>query len=161
MTSVPKAYFLEHFMMQLRRESAANLLEKLLDCMLRLLGSICVPAPGYYLSYRVMAIGNNADKDTVVGDNDVGPLICLRLSTSKIRQCSRSAVIEFVFAYVCAPHAIHNLCMDLIKHFPGVKLVLKQILYWSRLLNHHIYCSSCLTNYAWRNTRRNTFLFCS
>jgi hypothetical protein len=41
---------------------------------------------------------------------------------------------EFVFAYGCAPHAIHNLCMDLIKHFPGVKLVLKQVLYMVKTL---------------------------
>jgi hypothetical protein len=40
MACVPKAFFLEHFTMQLRRESAGNLLEKLLDCSLRLLGSI-------------------------------------------------------------------------------------------------------------------------
>jgi hypothetical protein len=38
---------------------------------------------------------------------------------------------EFVFAYGCAPHAIHNLCMDLIKSFPGV---LKQILYMVKTL---------------------------
>ena len=41
---------------------------------------------------------------------------------------------EFVFAFGCAPHAIHNLCMDLIKHFPGVTLVLKQILYMVKKL---------------------------
>ena len=40
---------------------------------------------------------------------------------------------EFVFAYGCAPHAIHNLCMDLYS-FPGVKLVLKQILYMVKTL---------------------------
>jgi hypothetical protein len=36
----PKLFFLEHFTMELRRESATNLLEKLLNCKLRLLGSI-------------------------------------------------------------------------------------------------------------------------
>jgi hypothetical protein len=41
---------------------------------------------------------------------------------------------EFVFAYGSPPHAIHNLCMDLIKDFPGVKLVLKQILYMVKTL---------------------------
>ncbi|SPR00518.1 unnamed protein product (mitochondrion) [Plasmodiophora brassicae] len=46
----PKPFFLEHFTMELRRESAANLLDKLLDCKLRLLGSIRKPAPGFVLT---------------------------------------------------------------------------------------------------------------
>jgi hypothetical protein len=36
----PKLFFLEHFTMELRRKSAANLMEKLLNCKLHLLGSI-------------------------------------------------------------------------------------------------------------------------
>ena len=41
---------------------------------------------------------------------------------------------EFVFVYGCAPHAIHNLCMDLIKKFTGAKRVLKQIVYMVKTL---------------------------
>jgi hypothetical protein len=41
---------------------------------------------------------------------------------------------ELVFAYGCAPHAIHNLCMDLIKNFPRVKHVLKQIIFMVKTL---------------------------
>ena len=44
------AMLLQHFTMELRRESAVNLLEKVLDCKLRLLGNICKPAPGFVLS---------------------------------------------------------------------------------------------------------------
>jgi hypothetical protein len=36
----PKPFFLEHFKMELHRESVANMLEKLLNCRLCLLGSI-------------------------------------------------------------------------------------------------------------------------
>ena len=43
------------------------------------------------------------------------------------RDCLKTK--EFTFAYVCAPHAIHNLCMNLIKNLDGVKHVLKQILF--------------------------------
>jgi len=39
------------------------------------------------------------------------------------KECLKSN--EFMFTYGCAPHAIHNLCMDLCKHFPGVNQVLK------------------------------------
>jgi len=152
MACVPKAFFLEHFTMQLRRESAANLLEKLLDCKLRLLGSIRLPAPGYTLSRNAVTIGNaDEDKIAVVGNNDVvGALVCLKnehfLNPPMFTFCSDSPSVmlklrkdclesnEFVFAYGCAPHAIHNLCMDLIKHFPGVTLVLKQILYMVKTL---------------------------
>jgi hypothetical protein len=49
----PKPFFLEHFTMELRRESAANLLEKLLNCKLCLLGSIRQPALGFVLSRDV------------------------------------------------------------------------------------------------------------
>jgi hypothetical protein len=40
----------------------------------------------------------------------------------------------FAFAYGCAPHSIHNLCRDLIKHFPGVRRVLKHILFMVKTL---------------------------
>jgi hypothetical protein len=41
---------------------------------------------------------------------------------------------EFTFAYSYAPHVIHNLCMDLIKKFPRVKHVLKQIVFMVKTL---------------------------
>ena len=58
MACTPKAYFLEHFTMELRRESAANLLGNLLDCKLRLLRSIRQAVPGYTL---LLTNGNDAD----------------------------------------------------------------------------------------------------
>ena len=107
------------------------------------MGSIRLPAPGYTLSRNVVTIGNDdEDKIAVVGNNDVvGALVCLKnehfLNPPMFTFCSDSPSVmlklrkdclesnEFVFAYGCAPHAIHNLCMDLIKRFPGVTLVLK------------------------------------
>ena len=61
--------------MQLRRESAANLLEKLLDCRLRLLGSIRGPVPGYSLSRDVVSSGivHGEDDDPIVVDR---PRVC-------------------------------------------------------------------------------------
>ncbi|CAK9221855.1 unnamed protein product [Sphagnum troendelagicum] len=41
---------------------------------------------------------------------------------------------EFAFAYDYAPHAIHNLCMDLIKNFARVKHILKQIVFMVKTL---------------------------
>ncbi len=55
----PKLFFLEHFTMELRRESATNLLEKLLNCKLRLLGSIRQPIPGFVLLRDVGMFDNN------------------------------------------------------------------------------------------------------
>jgi len=43
------------------------------------------------------------------------------------KECLKSN--EFMFTYGCAPHVIHNLCMDLCKHFPGMNRVLKQIMF--------------------------------
>ncbi|CAK9873563.1 unnamed protein product [Sphagnum jensenii] len=36
---------------------------------------------------------------------------------------------EFQFVFGCSPHALHNLCMDLVKEFPVVKLIVKQIVF--------------------------------
>lgn len=139
MACIPaKAFFLEHFTMVLRRESAANLLEKLFDCKLQLLGSIRVPAPGFSLSRDIVVIGEGGDvvpHEVCATRNEHflnPPMFTLWCSDFpsvmlKLRKdCLESK--EFVFAYGCAPHSIHNLCMDLIKHFHGVTLVLKQIL---------------------------------
>ncbi|CAK9883250.1 unnamed protein product [Sphagnum jensenii] len=46
----PIAFFLEHFIMELRRESASNLLEKLLSAKLRLLNYIRDLTPGFILA---------------------------------------------------------------------------------------------------------------
>ena len=151
----PKAYFLEHFTMQLRRESASNLLEKLLDCKLRLFASIRPPAPGYSLSRDVQLIetGDAIAAEIAAENHQQAPDGSITATKNEhfigapiFTFCSDSpsvmvklrkdclATNEFVFAYGCAPHAIHNLCMDLIKHFPAVTLVLKQILYMVKTL---------------------------
>jgi hypothetical protein len=49
----PKPFILEHFTMELRKESAANLLKKLLNCKMCLLGSIRQPTPSFMLSRDV------------------------------------------------------------------------------------------------------------
>ena len=181
MACVPKAYFLEHFTMQLCRESAANLLEKLLDCKLRLLGSIRMPAPGYILfACDVAVIGAGVSMRTTMllarmmcWDRRSAQRICI----SSIHRCLHFAAIhqalcrncdkdcldsnEFMFAYGCAPHAIHNLCMDLIKHFPGVTLVLKQIVYMVKTLRSshlllQLFDKLCMEKYK---KRYNLILF--
>ncbi len=36
---------------------------------------------------------------------------------------------EFLFAFGCSSHALHNLCMNLVKEFSVVKLIVKQIVF--------------------------------
>jgi hypothetical protein len=55
----PKSFFLEHFTMELQRENVFNLLEKLLNYKLRLLGLICQPALGFVLSKDVEMFDDN------------------------------------------------------------------------------------------------------
>lgn len=160
MACVPKAYFLEHFTMELQRESAVNLLDKLLDCKLRLLTSIRSPAPGCCL---VSSIPTNNDDDhntgitgtaAILNNDSQGPAQlntpCSRnehfINPPMFSLCSDSPSVmsklrrdclasnEFMFAYGCAPHAIHNLCMDLVKHFAGIKLALKEVLFMVKTL---------------------------
>ncbi len=59
----PKPFFLEHFTMELHKESTTNLLEKL-NCKLRLLGSIHQPAPGFVLS-RDVEMFDDSDVEVV------------------------------------------------------------------------------------------------
>ncbi len=143
----PKLLFLEHFTMELHRESAANLLEKLLNYKLCLLGSICQSAPGFVLS-KVVRMFHDIDVE-VVEQHEEGqvctknehfinpPMFCFCNDSPSVmvklhKECLKTK--EFTFAYGCAPHAIHNLCMDLIKNFPGVKHVLKQIVFMVKTL---------------------------
>ena len=119
----PKAYFLEHFKMELRRESAANLLEKLMDCKLRLLASIRQPAPGCTL-LRAENDHGGANNDSVVEPRcyknehfSNPPIFCFCSDSPSVMVKLRKDCIatkEFTFAYGCAPHAIHNLCVDLV-----------------------------------------------
>ena len=149
MAYVPNSFFLEHFTKQLRRESATNLLEKLPDCKLQLLGSVCAPAPGYSMSRERLVI-DNGDIYSIIGNHDAEPLVCSKkehfLNPPMFTFCSVSpsimqkmqmdclALKEFMLVYGCAPHAIHNSCMDLIKHFPGLTVVLKQVLFMVKTL---------------------------
>ncbi len=50
--------------MELHKESTTNLLEKLLNCKLRLLGSIHQPAPGFVLS-RDVEMFDDSDVEVV------------------------------------------------------------------------------------------------
>jgi hypothetical protein len=143
----PKSFFLEHFTMELCRESTANLVEKLLNCKLRLLRSIRQLAPGFVLS-RDIGMFDDSDIE-VVEQQEEGhvftknehfinpPMFCFYNNSPSImvklrKECLKTK--EFVFAYSYAPHAIHNLCMDLIKNFPEMKHVLKQIVFMVKTL---------------------------
>jgi hypothetical protein len=167
-----KAYFLEHFTMELRRESAANLLNKLMDCKLCLLESmIRQPAPGFTL-LRAVNDGRGADNEDSLVEQGDGMLVCCSKNKcfsnppifcfcSDSRQVAVmvklrkdcTATKEFMFAYGCAPHEIYNLCMDLVKFFPGVKAALKQILFMLKTLKSSHPLLALFKNCVWKNTR--------
>jgi hypothetical protein len=143
----PKPFFLEHFTMELHRESVANLLEKMLNCKLRLLGSIHQLAPSFVLS-RDVRMFDDIDVEMVEQQEEGQvctknehfinpPMFCFYSDSPSVmvklhKECLKTK--EFAFAYSCAPHAIHNLCMDLIKNFLGVKHILKQIVFMVKTL---------------------------
>jgi hypothetical protein len=58
----PMVFFLEHFSMELRRESAENLYEKLIDCKRRLLLTIHELALGF-VSHVVSSDAGDDDAD--------------------------------------------------------------------------------------------------
>lgn len=178
MACVPKAYFLEHFTMQLCRESAANLLEKLLDCKLHLLGSIRPPAPGCLLArwddITVVDVDGNlpAIKDA---ENQRGFVHCSKkehfVNPPLFTFCSNSPSVmakirrdcltagEFVFAciWLCASrNSQQSLHGSPHKLFPSVKRVLKQILFMVKTLKSshlllQLYNKLCLEKYKKTN----------
>ncbi len=161
----PKPFFLEHFTMELRRESAANMLEKLLNYKLCLLELICQLAPGFVL-LRDVKMFDDIDVEVVEQQEEgqvstknehfINPLMfCFYNDSSNVmvklrKECLKTK--EFAFTYGCAPHAIHNLCIDLIKNFPGVKHVLKQIIFMVKTLKSshlllQLFDKLCLENF--------------
>jgi hypothetical protein len=132
----PMAFFLEHFSMELRQESAENLYEKLIDCKCHLMFTIRELAPGFINHVGSFDVGDdNANPQQVATLNEhfVGAPMFIFCSDSpsvmiKLRRlCIQD--IEFLFAFGCSSHALHNLCMDLVKEFPVVKLIVKQIIF--------------------------------
>ncbi|CAK9858898.1 unnamed protein product [Sphagnum jensenii] len=130
------AFFLEHFSMELRRESAENLYEKLIDYKRRLLLTIRELALSF-VSHNVSSDVGDDDADSqqvaTLKEHFVGapmftfysnlPLVMIKLC----RLCIQDTELLFVFG--CSSHALHNLCMDLVKEFPVVKLIIKQIVF--------------------------------
>ena len=113
--------------MQLCRESAANLLQKLHNCKLRLLCSLCGPVQGYSHSCAAdgVAVGIvEGGAEDSLADGDGAAMVCSRnahfINPSIFTFCSDSPSVmlklrkdclasnEFIFAYGYAPHAIHN-----------------------------------------------------
>jgi hypothetical protein len=126
----PLLYFLKHFSMELRHETAENLLLKLLSCKLRLLGQIRDPVEGHTLA-GILADddedGPTAAKDgffknppvfTFCSDN---PNVMMKLRRLALENR------EFTFAMGCSPHALNKFCEDIIKTFAGPKRIVKQI----------------------------------
>ncbi len=130
----PMAFFLEHFSMELRRESAENLYEKLIDCKRRLLLTIRELAPGF-VSHVVSSDAGDDDADpqqvATLNEHFVGASMFTFCSDSPSVKLRRLCIqdTEFLFAFGCSSHALHNLCMDLVKEFSVVKLIVKQIIF--------------------------------
>jgi hypothetical protein len=113
----PMAFFLEHFSMELRRESAENLYEKLIDCKRRLLLTIRELAPGFVSHIVGSDAGDdNADPQQVATLNEhfVGvPMFTFCSDSPSVMIKLRRLCIqdtEFLFAFGCSSHALHNVC---------------------------------------------------
>jgi hypothetical protein len=129
------AFFLEHFTMELRRESADNLYRKLMDCKRRLFLTIRNLAPGFQ-----PALDLTGDFDS---DDDV--LAAMRnkhfVNALMFNFCSDSPSVmvklrrlciqddKFIFTFGCAQHVLHNLCMDLVKEFLSIKSIVKHMVF--------------------------------
>jgi hypothetical protein len=131
----PMGFFLEHFTMELRRESADDLYCKLMDCKRRLFLTIRNLAPGFQPALDLTSDFDSDDKVLAATRNkhlvnvpmfsfcSDSPFVMVKL------RCLCMQDDEFVFAFFCALRALHNLCMDLVKEFPGIKNIVKHMVF--------------------------------
>ena len=112
MAAGPEAFFLEHFQMNLQRESAANLLAKLED------------------SKRRLSTSLGLEQQPVLGNESTVMWNLCTDSPNVMRSLRNKALStnEFVFAFGCSSHALHNLCMDWVK-VPSIKSILSTNVY--------------------------------
>ena len=107
MAAGPMPYVIEHFRMNLRRELSDNLKDKVLSVRRRL----CI----------AMGIEHDSDADIIEVESQPCPRKPLWTLCTDSRKVLASGV--FTFAYGCAPHALNNLAMDIVK-FEGPKKIL-------------------------------------
>jgi hypothetical protein len=129
------AFFLEHFTMELRRESADNLYHKLMDYKCRLLLTIRNLTPEFQPTLNLTG-DSDLDDDVLAATHNKH-----FVNASMFNFCSDSLSVmvklrrlciqddEFVFAFGCALHTLHNLCMDLVKEFLGIKSIVKHMVF--------------------------------
>ncbi len=129
------AFFLEHFMMEVRRESADNLYCKLMDCKRRLLLTIHNLAPEFQPALDLTGDSDSDDNMMAATSNKHfvnAPMFSFCSDSPSVMVKLRRLCIqddEFVFTFGCALHALHNLCMDLVKEFPGIKNIVKHMVF--------------------------------
>jgi len=111
MAAGPLAYFLEHFQMNLQRESSDNLRDRLLDARHRL-----------RISMGLAESEPNSVNDDQQRHRDVfnhaEPMWTLCTDSPNVMKSLRIEALSsghFTFAYGCAPHGLNNLSLDWIK----------------------------------------------
>jgi hypothetical protein len=131
----PMGFFLEHFTMELHRESADNLYCKLMDCKRHLLLTIRNLAPGFQSALDLID-DFDSDDNVLAATRDKhfvdAPMFSFYSDLPSVMVKLRRLCIqddEFIFAFGYALHALHNLCMDLVKEFPSIKNIVKHMVF--------------------------------
>ncbi len=106
-----------------------------MDCKRRLLLTIRNLAPGFQPALDLTGDFDSDDNVLVATRNKHfvnAPMFsfCSDLPSVMVklhRLCIQDD--EFVFAFGCALHALHNMCMDLVKEFSGIKNIVKHMVF--------------------------------
>jgi hypothetical protein len=118
--------------MELRRKSADNLYCKLMDCKRRLLLTIHNLALRFQPTFDLTGDFDSDDNVLVATHNKHFvnvPMFSFCSDSPSVMVKLRRLCIQddkFVFAFGCA---LHNLCMDLVEEFPGIKNIVKHMVF--------------------------------
>jgi hypothetical protein len=121
--AVPTAYFVEHFQMDLLRESSNNLLLKLLASRSNLLVSLG----------RAEANADGVITEHRRDPDDYDAIIMFNFCTDSPRvmsalQCKALLTGKVFYAVGCSPHGLNNLCLDWVKIDSIKKVISRNVL---------------------------------
>ena len=123
MACCPKAWFLQHFTMELRRESADELLLKVIEAKNQVMQTLNPTSNEDGLREDQPNTSTSPLQDVMFSFCSDSPSVMVSLRRKII------CLPDFTAVFGCSPHAINNFTLDILNKFPGPKETLKMCVF--------------------------------